>query len=188
MSYIVRLRVKRTMAKDYKSMVKEFMNEEAFDKWYSEQIRDERHYKILDFEEVKRIKSTTKEQAHLMQELQEDYLNDIDLSGGILLEFEKFNVMSKYKLPIDYTKLDWRKRKEVREQYVKEQNNNCAYCGCSLSDEAPKRITDKKINLGLFPPNFLKHPIHLQHNHSTGMTEGAVHNYCNAVMWQYENK
>ena len=89
MSYIVRLRVKRTMAKDYKSMVKEFMNEEAFDKWYSEQIRDERHYKILDFEEVKRIKSTTKEQAHIMQELQEDYLQDIDMSGSLLLEFEK---------------------------------------------------------------------------------------------------
>ncbi len=47
-------------------------------------------------------------------------------------------------------------------------------------------ITDKKINWKLFPENFLKYPIHLQHNHDTGMTEGAVHNYCNAVMWQYE--
>lgn len=36
--------------------------------------------------------------------------------------------------------------------------------------------------------NFLQHPIHLQHNHTTGMTEGAVHNYCNAVMWQYEHR
>lgn len=25
-------------------------------------------------------------------------------------------------------------------------------------------------------------------DHKTGMTEGAVHNYCNAVMWQYENR
>lgn len=31
----------------------------------------------------------------------------------------------------------------------------------------------------------LRYPVHLQHNHDTGMTEGAVHARCNAVMWQY---
>ena len=49
-------------------------------------------------------------------------------------------------------------------------------------------ITNKYIDWDLFPENFLKAPIHLQHNHNTGMTEGAVHNYCNAVMWQYEHR
>lgn len=93
-----------------------------------------------------------------------------------------------YNLPIDYTKLHWKERKEVREQYIKEQNNKCYYCGEDLNKPAPTRITDKKINWNLFPSNFLKYPIHLQHNHYTGMTEGAVHNYCNAVMWQYEGK
>ena len=34
----------------------------------------------------------------------------------------------------------------------------------------------------------LDHPIHLQHSHNTGVTEGAVHNYCNAVMWQYDGR
>ena len=34
----------------------------------------------------------------------------------------------------------------------------------------------------------LAHPIHLQHNHSTDMTEGAVHAYCNCVLWQYEGR
>ncbi len=93
-----------------------------------------------------------------------------------------------YTLPIDYTKLHWTERRTVREQYIKEQDNKCFYCKESLTAPVPKRISDKKINWNLFPPNFLKHPIHLQHNHSTGMTEGAVHAYCNAVMWQYEHK
>ena len=31
----------------------------------------------------------TEEYAHLYSEMQEDYLNDIDLSGGLFLEFEK---------------------------------------------------------------------------------------------------
>lgn len=93
-------------------------------------------------------------------------------------------------LPTDYTKLDWRKgeKAKVREQYVIEQNNKCYYCNESLSEPPPKRITDKKIKLSLFPPNMLKHPVHLQHNHETNMTEGAVHAYCNCVLWQYEGR
>lgn len=93
-----------------------------------------------------------------------------------------------YTLPVDYTKLHWTERKKVREQYVKEQEHKCYYCKGSLKESAPKRITNMKINWSLFPVNFLKYPIHLQHNHETGMTEGAVHNYCNAVMWEYEGK
>ena len=96
--------------------------------------------------------------------------------------------MKIYKLPVDYTKLTGRKRKEVREQYVKEQHGKCLYCGGDLNEDPPQEITSKKIYLNMFPPNFLRHPIHLQHNHDTGMTEGAVHAYCNAVMWQYENR
>ena len=94
----------------------------------------------------------------------------------------------KYNLPINYTKLHWTERKEVREQYIKEQNNKCYYCNEDLNNQPPKRITDKKINWNLFPPNFLKYSVHLQHNHTSGMTEGAVHSYCNAVLWQYEGK
>ena len=92
------------------------------------------------------------------------------------------------KLPIDYTKLHWTDKKKVIEQYIEEQNGKCFYCKESLTKEAPKRIKQKEINWDLFPLNFLKYPVHLQHNHDTGMTEGAVHNYCNAYMWQYENK
>ena len=68
------------------------------------------------------------------------------------------------------------------------QNNLCFWCGESLSEDPPSRITDLSINWSLFPPVFLANPIHLQHDHGTGMTEGAVHGYCNAVMWQYHNR
>lgn len=91
-------------------------------------------------------------------------------------------------LPVDYTKIDYIERRAVREEYVRQQDGNCYYCKESLSEAPPKRITNKNINWGLFPMNFLAHPVHLQHDHDTGMTEGAVHAYCNAVMWQYEGK
>ena len=92
------------------------------------------------------------------------------------------------KLPIDYTTLTQEQKRAVREQYVVLQKGKCYWCKHDLSKEAPEDITDKKIDWSLFPPNFLRYPIHLQHNHETNMTEGAVHNYCNAVMWQYYGK
>lgn len=90
--------------------------------------------------------------------------------------------------PVDYTTLNWQERRAVREHYIKDQNGLCMYCNEDIFSEPPNHITSKRINWSIFPPNFLKHPIHLQHNHSTGMTEGAVHAYCNAVMWQYEGR
>lgn len=96
--------------------------------------------------------------------------------------------MGNFELPVDYTELTSLERRGVREEYIKIQQYKCFYCGCNLKESAPKRITDKAINWELFPKNFLKFPIHLQHDHDSGMTEGAVHNYCNAVMWQYEGR
>lgn len=87
--------------------------------------------------------------------------------------------------PLRYHALTPAQRKELRNAYVFAQNGMCMYCGEPLDKPAPKRITDKPINWLLFPENFLRHPVHLQHNHETDMTEGAVHAYCNAVMWQY---
>ena len=93
-------------------------------------------------------------------------------------------------LPTKYSKLDWRKgeKAQVRNQYIKLQGGDCYWCNQPLSQNPPKIITNKKIKWALFPPNFLKYPIHLQHCHKTDMTEGAVHAYCNAVLWQYENR
>lgn len=91
-------------------------------------------------------------------------------------------------LPVDYEKLSPRKRREVRLEYIKRQGNKCFYCKAPLDSPPPKKVLDRAIDWELFPPNFLKYPIHLQHDHYTGMTEGAVHAYCNAVMWQYEGR
>jgi len=87
-----------------------------------------------------------------------------------------------YNLPVEYDKLPRQEKRLVREQYIKEQEGLCWFCGDLLA-ETP--LITKKINLKLFPKGFLDHPIHLQHDHYTGLTEGAVHAYCNAVLWQY---
>ena len=91
-------------------------------------------------------------------------------------------------LPTDYTKLKSKQRREVRLQYIKDQDNKCMYCNELLDKPAHSDILNKSINLRLFPIGFLQHPIHLQHCHKTNMTEGAVHAYCNAVLWQYEGR
>lgn len=88
-------------------------------------------------------------------------------------------------LPTEYHKLSIKEKAMARHQYIEEQNNKCWFCNCDIYKDPPKSITERKINWYLFPKGFLDHPIHLQHNHDTGMTEGAVHAYCNAVLWQY---
>jgi len=103
------------------------------------------------------------------------------LVGKILIEGKAMN----YDLPVDYTLLSISEKKAVREQYIKEQNGKCWFCRCSLDKEPPQNVLSKPINLKLFPKGFLNHPIHLQHNHDTGLTEGAVHAYCNAVLWEH---
>ena len=96
--------------------------------------------------------------------------------------------MFTYTLPIEYSKAPPHVRKAVRNQYVQEQNNLCYWCKHPLDQAPPPSVSAKRINWSLFPPNFLKHPIHLQHDHSTDLTEGAVHALCNAVMWQYHGR
>lgn len=95
---------------------------------------------------------------------------------------------NKYNLPVYYNNLSIHERRLVREQYVKEQDHLCYFCGKSLLDGPPDNILNKKINWNLFPKGFLDYPVHLQHDHRTGLTEGAVHAYCNAVLWQYHGK
>ena len=89
---------------------------------------------------------------------------------------------------VDYTTLKPYERKFIREQYVIAQKNKCMWCKGSLDEVPPQKITDMWIDWRKFPKGFLTHPVHLQHDHKTGMTEGAVHAYCNAVMWQYHGR
>lgn len=92
------------------------------------------------------------------------------------------------KLPQDYTQLTQPQRREVREAYVQQQDDKCAHCQESLSGKPARSIQRKSVNLDLFPPNFLRWPVHLHHCHDTGMTIGAIHARCNAVLWQYHGE
>lgn len=89
------------------------------------------------------------------------------------------------KLPVNYDSLTWKQRKQVREQYIKQQNRICSHCGKSLYGPPSEEVRSLKINKSLFPEYFFNHSIHLHHDHDTGMTIGAVHSRCNAVLWQY---
>lgn len=88
-------------------------------------------------------------------------------------------------LPIHYPSTHWTVRKQAREQYVQEQDGLCHACGNPLTGEPIQEVLDLPINLSLFPKGMFDHPVHLHHCHKTGMTIGAIHAKCNAVLWQY---
>ena len=89
------------------------------------------------------------------------------------------------KLPVNHEKLSITERKQVREEYILRQKGLCYFCKNSLYEKPTSDILSKRIDITLFPKNFFIWPIHLHHSHSTGMTLGAVHSHCNAVLWQY---
>jgi hypothetical protein len=106
------------------------------------------------------------------------------------VEMAEFSSRTKYtlyimKLPKVYDKLSHKQRKAVRAEYVRIQKNKCWYCNEDLDKRPSKEVLGKAINLSLFPEGFFKTPVHLQHDHDTGLTEGAVHAKCNAVLYQY---
>jgi len=93
-----------------------------------------------------------------------------------------------YNLPVNYDKLQRHERRAVREQYIKEQNGLCHHCKQPLNGKPAEDVFNKPINWRNFPDGFLNFPVHLHHHHNTGMTIGAVHAYCNAVLWQYHGE
>jgi len=90
--------------------------------------------------------------------------------------------------PSHYSQLTFNQRRQVRLLYVAEQDKKCWYCKSDLEKDPPQNILDKKITLSLFPKGFLDNPVHLHHDHDTDLTIGAVHAYCNAVLWEYEGQ
>lgn len=91
-------------------------------------------------------------------------------------------------LPINYNKSHWSKRRKAREEYVKLQEGKCWFCKNPLSGQPSEDVLEKQVNKELFPRNFFKWPVHLHHSHETGMTIGAVHCHCNAVLWQFHGE
>ena len=96
--------------------------------------------------------------------------------------------MTKHILPIKYREAHWSVRREVRNQYVEEQKGLCHHCKAPLSGPPHKDVLKLSVNATLFPDNFFKYPVHLHHCHKTDYTIGAVHNHCNAVLWEYHGE
>jgi hypothetical protein len=92
------------------------------------------------------------------------------------------------KLPIDYASNHHSVRKQARLQYSEEQKGKCWHCKFRLEGGARTDMANKKINKNLFPRGFFSNPVHLHHSHETGLTIGAVHAQCNAVLWQYHGE
>lgn len=92
------------------------------------------------------------------------------------------------KLPVNYDKITPRERRKVRLEYLKLQNSKCHHCGNDVWGPPVKEIVTAYIDESLFPKGFFEYPVHLHHDHNTGMTIGVVHNRCNAYLWQYHGE
>lgn len=87
--------------------------------------------------------------------------------------------------PYEYTKLSQRERAILRGEYVVRQKGLCWFCKEPLDEVPSEQVRRKKLNLNMFPQGFLRHPVHLHHDHATDLTIGAVHAECNGYLWQY---
>lgn len=91
-------------------------------------------------------------------------------------------------LPALYDLLTPAERRLVRQEYVRKQNGKCWYCSAMLCEEPAAEVKIKSVDYKLFPEGFFNHPTHLHHDKQTGLTIGAVHAYCNAASFQYEER
>lgn len=96
--------------------------------------------------------------------------------------------MSKYNLPVEYGKLQWAEKRFVREQYTAEQHGACYECGAPLSGDPALYVEQKPVRKELYPTGFFRNPVHLHHDHGSGLTLGSVHAKCNAYLWDYKGE
>jgi hypothetical protein len=91
-----------------------------------------------------------------------------------------------------YSKCSKKRRRTLREAYVEDQGGLCFYCDAPLSDPPLPSMVKKypltTANRARFMLGFFDNPVHLHHDHDTDLTLGAVHAYCNAVLFIYERK
>lgn len=92
------------------------------------------------------------------------------------------------KLPANYDKMSSKARRACREQYIEEQKGLCCYCKAPLTGPPAPEVEKLGVHTELYPTNFFKNPVHLHHNHTTGMTIGATHCHCNAVLFEYHGE
>lgn len=63
-----------------------------------------------------------------------------------------------------------------------------AIIATSLSTGDLERMFAARLQRKIFPKGFFDRPVHLHHSHDTGLTIGAVHAVCNAVLWIYHRE
>jgi len=90
--------------------------------------------------------------------------------------------------PVLYNELSWKERRKIREDYIIYQKGMCHYCNSPIDQKPPEDILSKRVNPRLYPKTFFQNPVHLHHSHDTGLTIGAVHAYCNAVLWEHHGE
>lgn len=90
--------------------------------------------------------------------------------------------------PQDYRSLTQPERRQLREQYARVQGGRCAHCNEPLTGAPAHKVAVAPIRKDLFPKSMFDYPVHLHHNHTTGLTIGAVHARCNAWLWQYKGE
>ena len=92
------------------------------------------------------------------------------------------------KLPVKYADIPYDQKWMVRNAYAIKQNHKCYHCGAGLKEEPAPEVLARRVNPKYFPEGFFNSPLHLHHDHSTGMTIGVVHAHCNAVLWEHHGE
>ncbi len=92
------------------------------------------------------------------------------------------------KLPTKYDDLSMNERRLVREEYVRVQGGKCCHCSQDLDKQPCSSVRSRPVKPKYYPKGFFENPVHLHHSHVTGLTIGAVHAYCNAVLWEYHGE
>jgi len=94
------------------------------------------------------------------------------------------------KFPQRHRDLNTDQRRKLRDEYIECSRGRCAYCEEMLDDEphAFVRQSADQIEWDNLPGSkegFLKDPVHLHHDHETGLTLAAIHALCNAHSWHF---
>lgn len=87
----------------------------------------------------------------------------------------------KLELPTKYSSLSGERLAVVKEAYICLQRERCWLCGGNLY-ELPNHVVDNPNLIGLCSSQLAEqHPLHLHHNHDTGLTLGVAHAECNII-------
>lgn len=88
-------------------------------------------------------------------------------------------------LPVMYDHVSREVRARVRDEYARRQKGICPFCLQPLLGDPPPVIQRLPLNAMNWPPEFFRWPVHLHHDHRTGLTIGAYHSRCNAILACY---